>query len=1432
VTLLAPAWLALLLLAGPIVLLHARRRRRVIVPSLLLWRRVPAAAPTRRALERPPVNAAMLLQLLALLLAALALARPAVGAPEHLIVLLEGGSELGGTGFAAAVSEAERLVRAAQDGSVWSLVLVTERPRPLAARWPAATTSPADLGLMPAAGVEADWAAAATLARRLADDAALAGGATGPRPVPRTVVLGAGASALELVRSTVPDAEAVLVPAGSAAAFSGARVTMWPVDGGGASPEGAWLVTGGLLERRGGAAPPDRPATAELSATLATPEGAARTGTAAVELAFGDPGDDVAGGAFDLVLDLAPEAPVDPALGLPGGTTRTLELAVGGAVAAFVLHPEPAPVHVLYLGPVGAPVARALAALPYVALERLAATDALPADADGYDLVVLDGAVVTAAPATSTWWLGAARLASAAEPRRVEEAATQEGSVEDESTAGASALTWAAHPLVAGVDWPALALGATWQAERLAGAEVLLADGSGPLLQLRRLSSGLEVRLALDLASGAWPESPSFPLFVRDLLALVEPRAGQRVEETCAVWVECALPAGTVAVADPFGRPVALGAAEHGGTLTVAGAFVPETAGLHLVTSGRGQTRPLAVNAFVGSLGEPAAGGGAGAAPRLTARALLLALLLVVLVVEALLALRGGGRAARRSLVLRGATIALVGLGLAAVRLPLPAHVGELVLVAPVDGGEEAWAAREGTPVVSLPGETRGGAAVPTAAPGSVDLEGAVDLALALVPPATPARLVLASDGLETRGDVAAAVARARERGASTDVLELPAPAPLDAALGAVHAPDLVLAGDRFALHADVHLAGSVAGAGLRATVTTYREGVVLEEREVTLWPAHSRVSVEAVETTAGEFRYEMVVGLPGDAVAGNDRFEATVRVGPAPTVLFVAEAGGWADLFAAALVAQGLEVTLAPPVALPVEPRGFAGVGVAVLANVPAAALTTDQQLALEAAVYENGLPLLLLGGENAFGPGGYYETPLERLSPTSSLVPRQAPELAIAFVLDRSNSMRQYAGDQVRLDVAKAAALSAHDLLPEGARSALIAFDSTARTLVPLGPAADDAAFRAAISALDPRGGTNLYPALVAAYDELADSGAASAHVIVMSDGQSQPGDFAGILAALRERGVTVSAIAVGPEADAEQLREVARLGGGAFYASRDFSALPSIMTHEVLLRSGELTDERNTVPAWTGPRPAFLRAWPDALPEVSGYVPTSLKPEARLHLYVTDDEGETMPLLAGWRYGAGQVVAFTAHAAGPWTADWPALDSYAPMWGHLVRQLAAPPPAAGPALELTRDGEELLVVAPAADVTLELPGGDTRRLNAREVAEGRFVAATLLAAPGVYRASAGGAEALVTLPYPAGLDRGRADPARLAAVARAAGGAVLAGLDDAVRPAAWRWRSAPAWPLATLAALLLLLTELTWRYAPDLLPRLTPRRKDGRS
>lgn len=1468
-TFLAPAWFALLLLAGPIVLLHMRRKKRVVVSSLLLWEGVASTPRPSHALRRPPLTAALVLQLAALVLATVALARPVLGPPgaDHLVILLDAGATQDEARFAASLEQARRLVAATGAGerAVWSLVLVTGRPTPLAVRWPVSRSSLADLGPgLVNGGGSADWREAALLARRILTGDGLTLTSAGAQAraaqasngvangvaneVARVVLVGPTVAGAAEALAVLPDAEVVPVPGGPAVALASASLTP------GASP-GQWRVAGEIVGRAADAGAVDGGsidagavdgssidgssidagaveagaaggATALALAWSAGQGALGRVGTVDVALEPATAGE--LRGAFDLLLDL----PADPDLGAEA-TVGTLELSVGASVAAFVAHALPVAVRVLYLGPGNAALSGALRALPYVELEELPVAAGLPQDASEFDLVVLDRVVVPEAPRTSTWWLASAR--TEAEPERATGPAIGDG------TAG----PWVEEPFVAATDWRATSFGAVWGSEALPGATVLVAGPHGPLLQLRWRESGLELRTAFDLNASDWPDADGFPLFVRGLLELVEPNAGRLVELPCLVGSACALPAGTVAVTDPRGHAVPLGTTLYGSERLVGADFVPAMAGSYRLVDARGVTRPLAAAALADRL--PALVGADGsAAPgrappyRAPLRRILAAAVLLVLVAEAVVWWRSPARAAGSkgrpvrlgALAPRLLVLALVALAMTDARLPLPARGGLLVVTGPRQVLE---------PSAELAMEA-------TTEPTRADLEQDLDMASASVPPGMPARLVVAGDGLETRGDVTRAAARVEARGLTLDARvdvarggpegavsgaatgaddgatdgatdgAVGASAAPDAVVRRVVAPEAVMVGDRFELQAVVN--ASRAGA---ARVTTYRGGEALDEREVMLRAGDNLVAVEVVALEPGDERYAVVVALPGDGESRNDAGVANVSVAPAPRVLLVGEDDAWLRVFAAALEAQGVEVVSGAPGALPASPGALAAFNAVALMNVPAIALTSEQQLALEAAVFDLGLPLLMLGGERAFGPGGYYETPLERLSPTSSLVPREAPELAIAFVLDRSNSMRQYAGDAVRLDIAKVATLSAHELLPEGARSTLIAFDSTARTLVPLGPAAEGEAFRAAVLELDPRGGTNLYPALVAAYEQLSGAGAAAAHVIVMSDGLSQPGDFPGILALLREANVTVSTIAIGPEADADQLREVARLGGGTFHSSADFSALPGIMAHEVLLQSGELTEERDSTPAWQGRRPRFLRAWPDALPAVGGYVPTSVKPEARLHLSVTDEQGEVQPLLASWHYGAGEVVAFTAHAAGPWTREWLSEPAYPTMWAHLVRQLTRTPSTA--AVRLARDGDRLRVVSVSADAVVELPGGRSADLSARPAAGG-YASELFLDETGTYRVTAGGATLTLEVPYPAVLDSGRADPGRLAATAAATGGHALADLADAEAPVSWYWPRSPVWPPALGAALLALLLELTWRYAPDLLRVAKPR------
>lgn len=124
-----------------------------------------------------------------------------------------------------------------------------------------------------------------------------------------------------------------------------------------------------------------------------------------------------------------------------------------------------------------------------------------------------------------------------------------------------------------------------------------------------------------------------------------------------------------------------------------------------------------------------------------------------------------------------------------------------------------------------------------------------------------------------------------------------------------------------------------------------------------------------------------------------------------------------------------------------------------------------------------------------------------------------------------------------------------------------------------------------------------------------------------------------------------------------------------------ARDFRALPGLLAQEALMLAAEPIEERTTSARWVDDEPvAFLEdVMGDALPVLHGYVRTTPKDEASVHL-VEDERGD--PLIASWRYGLGRVVAFASAADGPWSEEWEEADFYGRLWAQALRWTAEQP------------------------------------------------------------------------------------------------------------------------------------------------------------
>ena len=269
-------------------------------------------------------------------------------------------------------------------------------------------------------------------------------------------------------------------------------------------------------------------------------------------------------------------------------------------------------------------------------------------------------------------------------------------------------------------------------------------------------------------------------------------------------------------------------------------------------------------------------------------------------------------------------------------------------------------------------------------------------------------------------------------------------------------------------------------------------------------------------------------------------------------------------------LTRQGLRVDVRTPDEVPTLPAALVPYGSVVLDDIGASDLSGAQQEALQTFVGALGGGLVAVGGPHSYGVGGYAGTPLETILPVRMDVRQQTalPTVAVVLVLDTSGSMEAFGSELAKEDLAKEIASSTIDLLSEHDQIGVITFDQTYRWLVPPTEARFKDRILDEVARISAGGGTLMYPPLVGAERFLVKSPAKVRHVIVMSDGLTDPGDFHTLVSQMAREKLTVSTVAIGSDADLTFMRNVARWGNGRSYVAKDFYDIPEIFTTEALL------------------------------------------------------------------------------------------------------------------------------------------------------------------------------------------------------------------------------------------------------------------------
>jgi uncharacterized membrane protein/uncharacterized protein YegL len=543
----------------------------------------------------------------------------------------------------------------------------------------------------------------------------------------------------------------------------------------------------------------------------------------------------------------------------------------------------------------------------------------------------------------------------------------------------------------------------------------------------------------------------------------------------------------------------------------------------------------------------------------------------------------------------------------------------------------------------------------------ATDLQAALAAAEAAIPAGYQPHVLLFSDGLETQGQV---LRHAADQRVPVSTIPLVASRQPEVQLVALRGPVEARVGEPFEL--EVVVDALQAGA---AELQLFREELPIdlgENRRVALQAGENRFTLRQQVEEAGPVRWTARVLAAADTRLDDNQASVIVGVAGQPRILLVdSDAANVAGL-QAALEQQEILAEVRDATALPDQLARWLDYDAVVLSNVPANLLSTTQVQQLRSYVEDFGGGLAMLGGEQSFGLGGYARTPLEAVLPVrcSAEKDQEQPTLAMVLVVDRSGSM----GGE-KLDLAKDAARAAIELLSPRDQLGMVAFDNEPHWITPLQGAADKTALLESVGMLDAAGGTNLYPALQAAYDALRGASARIKHVLVLSDGISAPADDASLLAEMANHPITVSTIALGDKADKPRLREMAQLGNGRFYECDDPRAVPQVFVQETMMAGQSALQEEPFVPVLLRSTPVLRGIDLASLPPLLGYVSTGTKPTSEL--VMVSEKGE--PLLAWWRYGLGMSLAFTSDAGQRWAVDWQVWPDFARFWAQCVRHIA---------------------------------------------------------------------------------------------------------------------------------------------------------------
>ncbi|MGL4464335.1 MAG: VWA domain-containing protein, partial [Planctomycetia bacterium] len=550
------------------------------------------------------------------------------------------------------------------------------------------------------------------------------------------------------------------------------------------------------------------------------------------------------------------------------------------------------------------------------------------------------------------------------------------------------------------------------------------------------------------------------------------------------------------------------------------------------------------------------------------------------------------------------------------------------------------------------------------------DVASAIQLALGSFPPDAARRIVLFCDGNQNRGNALAQAVLAKQNNVPIDVVPLEYRYDAEVLVDKVVVPPDLKKGDTANLKIVLRAARAAAGLMRLNRTSDDRREMVLEQ-QVSLREGLNVLTVKQTIDEPNFYNYEAQFeprADSGDKLAFNNQASSFTWIRGEGRILFIESRRGLHQTLVDQLRAGNLNVTVRTSDQARDDLASLQQFDAVVVADVPAEELGESVQEALATNTREFGSGLIMIGGPDSFGAGGYAKSPLEKALPVDMEVPSTKVRGKGALVLVM-HACEIPEGNYWQKQTAKLAV----KMLGKMDECGLLYWDGQASWRFPLQAVGDGVRINSRIDTMTPGDMPNFTDTLQMSLNSLLKSTAMIKHVIVISDGDPQPPP-ASLLQAYLQAKITISTVSVASHGAFEKtnMQNIAKTTKGRYYEVTNSNRLPQIYIQETRVVARPLIYEQPTGWAPVVASPTEPTAGlPRELPPIRGLVLTTPKSTAEVPIISPlPADGDRNVLLAHWQYGLGKAVAFTSDGGRKWTADWKDQEIFGKFWSQLVR------------------------------------------------------------------------------------------------------------------------------------------------------------------